>query len=105
MRETYSECLIYHESPQLVAVVKEATSSISLQTMPIMSRCDYDRPGDASLPFERTIDVEREKGRVATIVHSSGSTGLPKPIDVAHVRYTVKYDIGPGDRDFVTLPL
>ena len=105
MQETHCECLVYHESPQLQVVVKEAASLMSLQTLPILSRRDYDTPEDTAPPFERDIDVAEERRRPAIIVHSSGSTGLPKPIEVVHARYTTAYAIGPGDRDFMTLPL
>lgn len=105
MQETHCECLIYHESPKLLAVMIEVVSLMSLQTLPILSRHDYDTPKGPAPPFERDIDVAEERRRPATISHSSGSTGLPKPIEVVHERYTMAYAIGPGDRDFVTLPL
>ena len=105
MQETYCECLVYQESPQLQAVANEAASLMSLQTLPILFRHDYDTPGDAAPHFERDVDVDEERRRPASIVHSSGSTGLPKPIEVVHSRYTMAYDIGPGNRDFMTLPL
>ena len=105
MQETHCECLIYYDLPQLLAVLHEAVSLMSLQTLPMLSHHDYDRPNDSVLPFERDVDVAEERRRPATILHSSGSTGLPKPIQVAHARYTISYAIGPGDRDFVTLPL
>ena len=105
MQETHCECLIYHALPQLVAVVEEAASLLSVQTLPILCRRDYDTPRDLAPPFERDVDVAEERRRPATIVHSSGSTGLPKPIEVGHARYTMAYAVGPGDRDLMTLPL
>ena len=105
MEETHCNCLIYHESPQLAAVVKGAGSLMSLQTLQILSRHGYDKARDLVPSFEREIDVAEERKRPATIVHSSGSTGLPKPIEVVHARYTMDYAIGPGNRDFMTLPL
>ena len=102
MQETHCECLIYQESPQLLAVVKEAMSLMSLQTLPILSRHLYDVEGPR---FERDINIVEERKRTAIIVHSSGSTGLPKPIEIVHARFTTEYPIGPGDRDFLTLPL
>ena len=105
MQETGCNCLIYHELPQLLAVVRQAVSLMSLQTLPILSRNEYDKPEDPAPHFERDIDVAEERRRPATIVHSSGSTGLPKPIEVVHARYTMAYAIGPGDRDLMTLPL
>ena len=105
MRETHCECLVYDDLPQLEAVIKEVVPLTSSQILPILSRNDYDKPGNPPLPFERDIDVAEETKRAATISHSSGSTGLPKPIEVVHARYTIPYAIGPGDRDLVTLPL
>jgi len=105
MQETHCGCLIYHEVPQSLVVVKEAASLMSLQTLPILPRHEYDKLEDHVPPFERDIDMAEERKRPATIVHSSGSTGLPKPIEVEHARYTMAYAIGPGDRDFMTLPL
>lgn len=105
MQETHCECLIHHGSPPFLKVLKEAVSLMSLQTLPILSRDEYDKPADPGPPFERDIDVAEDRRRPAIIVHSSGSTGLPKPIEVVHARYTMAYAIGPGDRDCMTLPL
>ena len=105
MEETHCECLIHHKSPQLLVVIQEAASLMSLQKMPLISRQDYDTPEQPGLPFHRQFDVDEERKRPAIIVHSSGSTGLPKPVDVGHARYTVAYAVGPGDSDFMTLPL
>ena len=105
MQETHCECLIHHELPPLLAVLKEAVSLMSLQTLPILSRHEYGKPEDPEPPFERDIDAAEERRRPAIIVHSSGSTGLPKPVEVVHARYTMAYAIGAGDRDFMTLPL
>lgn len=105
MQETHCECLIHHVSPQLSVVIQEAASLMPLQSMPLLSRHDYDTPDAPMLPFHRQVNMDEERRRPATIVHSSGSTGLPKPIEVVHARYTIAYAIGPGDRDFITLPL
>ena len=105
MKETDCECLIYHESAQLISTVNQVQSEISVQTFPILTRPGYDVPEDTNRPFLRDIDVAKEKRRYATIVHSSGSTGLPKSIGITHDRYTMQYPIGQGNRDFITLPL
>ena len=62
----------------------------------------FDAP---TVPFDRQVNTDKERRRPAIIVHSSGSTGLPKPVEVGHARYTIAYAIGDGDRDFMTLPL
>ena len=86
-------------------VVQEAASLLPLQTMPFLSRHEYDSPNAPMPPFHRPVNIDEERRRPAIIVHSSGSTGLPKPVEVGHARYTISYAIGTGDRDFMTLPL
>jgi acyl-CoA synthetase (AMP-forming)/AMP-acid ligase II len=55
--------------------------------------------------FERRTELLAEEDTVAFIVHSSGSTGLPKPIYQTHRQCLSNYATGSGMRAFVTLPL
>ncbi|KAH6670261.1 nonribosomal peptide synthetase-like protein [Plectosphaerella plurivora] len=55
--------------------------------------------------FERRTELIAEEDTVAFIVHSSGSTGLPKPIYQTHRQCLSNYATGSGMRAFVTLPL
>ena len=71
----------------------------------MMPRREYDVVGGGSPMFLREVDLEKEKKRFAAIVHSSGSTGLPKPIYCMHTRFITPYAIGPGDRELFTVPL
>lgn len=105
MEETYCESLIYHPSAQLVSTVNQVKAVTSAQTLSILPRSGYDRPGSIEVPFHRNVNLAEERKRYAIIVHSSGSTGLPKPTGFTHARYTQPYPIGPGKRDFMTLPL
>ena len=105
MQETNCECLIHHESPQLSVVIQEAASLMSFQKMALLSRHNYETPEPPGLPFDRQVNMDEKRRRPAIIVHSSGSTGLPKPIEVGHARYTIAYAVGSGDSDFMTLPL
>lgn len=105
MKETYCETLVYHESVQLVSTVAQVKAAMPVQTISILSRSGYDKPGSTKAFFRRNVDVTEERKRYATIAHSSGSTGLPKSIGITHARHTQLYPIGPGNRDFMTLPL
>ena len=78
---------------------------MSLQKMPLLSRHDYDTAEPPGLPFHRQVNIDEERRRPAIIVHSSGSTALPKPVEIGHSRYTIAYAVGLGDSDFITLPL
>ncbi len=61
MEETHCECLIHHELPPLLAVLKEAVSLMSMQKLPILSRHEYGKPEDPEPPFEGDIDVAEEE--------------------------------------------
>ncbi len=52
----------------------------------MLRRIDFDVPNTTSQPpFERDIiDRDAEHASVALILHSSGSTGLPKPLHLSH---------------------
>ena len=71
----------------------------------MMPRREYDVVEGGSPMFVREADVMKEKKNVAAIVHSSGSTGLPKPIYCMHTRFTTPYTVGPGNRELFTVPL
>lgn len=105
IEETECKSLIYIPSAQLLPVVDQVKAATTVRTIATISRSEYDRVESSCPMFVREVDVMEEKKRCAAIVHSSGSTGLPKPIYFTHARYTIPYEIGPGDRDFVTLPL
>lgn len=105
MDKTHCESMIYRESPQLIKTANSLKEENSIQILPMMCRKDYDKPDSTEPRFVREVDRNVERGRIALIQHSSGSTGLPKAIYSKHVRYTTPYPIGPGNREVMTLPL
>lgn len=105
MQETDCLSLIYYPSAQLSPVVDQVKAAMAVRVLPIMSREKYDKAHDRSPAFVREYDIATEEQRYAIILHSSGSTGLPKPIYVKQKKIPEPINIGPGDRDFVTLPL
>ena len=54
---------------------------------------------------EQEFDLDEESSKVAWIIHSSGSTGLPKPIHQTHKAALKNYEDSLRMRGFVTLPL
>ncbi|KAI1408863.1 L-aminoadipate-semialdehyde dehydrogenase [Hypoxylon sp. FL1857] len=64
----------------------------------------YSKVDTASTRYQRPV-IENEAQKIAFIVHSSGSTGLPKPIYQNHRSCLTNYSVGSGMRAFVTLPL
>ena len=74
--------------------------------IPFLRRTGFDVPPSHEPLLVRDIDKAKEADRLAIIMHSSGSTGLPKPIYTNHKRYIqLSNPIGPGTRDFMTLPM
>ncbi|KAL8377138.1 hypothetical protein RB595_008015 [Gaeumannomyces hyphopodioides] len=75
-----------------------------LETFDVVPKAVYGLP-PATPRFEKQIEFEDQSSVCAFIVHSSGSTGLPKPIFQTHRACLSNYQIGSGMRAFVTLPL
>jgi acyl-CoA synthetase (AMP-forming)/AMP-acid ligase II len=78
--------ILFH-APQFLDLATRTSQELSLKLLPILTRPEYDTPDDASPPFERTgIDGEKETLKKLIMMHSSGSTGLPRPIFYTHKR-------------------
>jgi acyl-CoA synthetase (AMP-forming)/AMP-acid ligase II len=90
-------CLHLLKSAECDTVLRGTTAKINstaaelkskaphLKLMPMLARTDFDTPGNPREAFERTIpDMETEHVQVTLIMHSSGSTGLPKPLMLSH---------------------
>ncbi|KIX95558.1 uncharacterized protein Z520_08678 [Fonsecaea multimorphosa CBS 102226] len=83
-----------------------AAESNGLEVVDILSRAQYMTDanlGDAGA--EQYFDLDEESSKVAWIIHSSGSTGLPKPIYQTHKAALKNYENSLRMRGFVTLPL
>lgn len=105
LTETRCQCLLYGNLPNLAPLIDQIGPLHSIQTRPILSRVGYDRLDDDEDLFARAVNREEEREKVVIIMHSSGSTGLPKPIYTKHHRYTLPSLPGPGTKDMITLPL
>lgn len=106
-KETRCRHIIYRESSTLSGIVKEVEGLNSdIKTLPMLTRDLYDDLNQVKAPFLRHIqDVSAESKKTCVIMHSAGSTGLPKAIDVTHSRFTVPCPLGDGSKDLLTLPL
>ncbi|KAL8947135.1 MAG: hypothetical protein Q9222_006551 [Ikaeria aurantiellina] len=76
-----------------------------IHTVNIMSRTAFDKPLADEPALIRDVDRTVEAERTVLILHSSGSTGLPKPIYINHKQYTRPCPASQGTRDFITMPL
>ncbi|KAI0024929.1 hypothetical protein F4780DRAFT_794068 [Xylariomycetidae sp. FL0641] len=76
-----------------------------LKLIPLPPRAAFDKPGAPGAPFVRDIaDKEAEHAQLALIAHSSGSTGLPKPLHLAHRSLLNNLVHGTGCKAFNALP-
>lgn len=86
----------------MLSVIQAMTASFDVQTIPMLSRVEFDNP---ERPLREFSDDPDQEKRPAFIMHSSGSTGLPKSLCLPHQRLVTEFPL-PGDcRDLVTLPL
>ena len=77
-----------------------------LEFHPIVAREEYDNWRHSKTPeFHRKgIDITKEHHRRCLILHSSGSTGLPKPIDYNHQKLMTTGIYAQDATAFITMP-
>ena len=78
----------------------------TLTSFPILSREEYDSPThEHTPPFERrNVDPVKEHHRRYLMLHSSGSTGLPKPISFSNKRLMVTFLTAQPHKAFQSVP-
>ncbi|KAL4774429.1 hypothetical protein BDW60DRAFT_205598 [Aspergillus nidulans var. acristatus] len=89
-----------------VAKVNERVRALHVHSIPSEENYDYhipDEPIDTNLLSH--LDPEVETKHLAWIIHSSGSTGLPKPIFQTQRAAVKNYAGNMNMRGFITLPL
>ncbi|RAK95922.1 NRPS-like enzyme [Aspergillus ibericus CBS 121593] len=104
IENTKATFLITYSSFQTMGEkVAERTGIIQ---QPLLAREDYDSPSTATLSLPSAhLDGAIEAKHVCWIIHSSGSTGHPKPIYQTHSGALRNYANNFGLRGFITLPL
>ncbi|MDB4983484.1 MAG: hypothetical protein JWM82_4236, partial [Myxococcales bacterium] len=91
--------LVY--STSLKEKVEAVSAVLPLRSTPLLG--DY--RGEPGPPIELDLDPEFETSTSCHIMHSSGSTGFPKPIRNIHKSYLYNAANNFGLRGFITLPL
>ncbi|KAL6415833.1 hypothetical protein AUP68_00035 [Ilyonectria robusta] len=71
-------CSTILTTPNFHPVLTEVQQQRPLEFLPLLMHSDY--YGKDAPRFVRPYNPEKEAGKIAVILHSSGSTGLPKPI-------------------------
>lgn len=80
-------------------------TQIDISRFPLLSQADYDIDSSQPIRFHRRAGTPSSSNRIAFIIHSSGSTGLPKPIFQTQKACLTNYSSSFGHRAFLTLPL
>ena len=76
----------------------------NLQVLNVLGKSKYEQTA-ADLSDSQTLDFDKETRKTSWIIHSSGSTGPPKPIYQTHHAALRNYENNMDMRGFITLPL
>ncbi|KAK5166578.1 uncharacterized protein LTR77_008121 [Saxophila tyrrhenica] len=101
LSSTQATALLYHD--QFTAVATAVVAQLpNVQAAPICNATSL--PAGARLQ-PALLEPRRETEHISFIIHSSGSTGLPKPIYQTHRASLYTYSQNFGLVGFITLPL
>lgn len=99
--ETHCGVVIPGRSKQVTSLIAQIRQERSVKSVSLVRREDFDKPDLDEPPITR-VDVDPLS--VVTILHSSGSTGLPKSIYLTHKRLMTKTPPSKGRVEFTTFP-
>lgn len=91
-------------TPQYKQVITDMQTEIEVTSIPRINSDDY--KSTFNVPrFHRVCAMERESKKVAWIIHSSGTTGFPKPIFITNFGALANWRKGLGFKSFTVSPL
>ncbi|KAI4722486.1 acetyl-CoA synthetase-like protein [Aureobasidium sp. EXF-10727] len=85
------------------SVLDDVQAEKPLTCLPLLQRSDY--IGVKAPTFRRQYNPAKETKKIAVIIHSSGSTGFPKPIYLRHAQCLATFTQNFGMRAFLASPL
>ncbi|KAJ5027549.1 hypothetical protein J3E71DRAFT_223889 [Bipolaris maydis] len=98
-----AECGIILTTAQFHDSLVQVRNEKSITVLEMLEHHDYYKV-DAPV-FHRTYDPERENPKRVVIIHSSGSTGLPKPIYLTHRSCIATFALNLDRKALMTQPL
>ena len=106
MDRTEGDTLLVGSTVRINATIEGLKKTRSdLKFIPIPKRAEFDRTDVRPEPVVRPIpDREAEHTQLALFGHSSGSTGLPKPLSLSHRSVLNNIYFGTGCKAFNALP-
>ena len=103
MNETESRTLFYTSDLQDIA--EKIQSAMGGRLMAVLTRQDYDHVIDSRFFFTNDIREPSGSARKVFILHSSGSTQMPRPMHFTHKRLLAACAPALGYKAFLTVPL
>ncbi|KAI9730859.1 MAG: putative NRPS-like protein biosynthetic cluster [Cirrosporium novae-zelandiae] len=100
-----ASCSMLVHTPQFAKTLSEIQQQRKVEQFPMLSRHDYDFHNLTEPRYIPPASTPESSKRLSFIIHSSGSTGLPKPIFQTHGANIGNYSTGFPMRGFITLPL
>ncbi|KAI1751424.1 acetyl-CoA synthetase-like protein [Xylaria castorea] len=106
MERTECDTLIVGSTVRITATIDGLKKTRpDLHFIPMPTRAEFDKPDSPPEPVVRPIpDRETEHAQLAFFGHSSGSTGLPKPLSLSHRSVLNNIYFGTGCKAFNALP-
>ncbi|SCO81624.1 related to nonribosomal peptide synthetase MxcG [Fusarium oxysporum] len=99
---TLADCNVILTTPPFHPVLKEVQQNRQLEILPLLQSADIFHHNAPR--FVRDYSPEAESRKVAVIIHSSGSTGLPKPIYLTNSSCIGAFAVHMNMRAFLTSP-
>jgi acyl-coenzyme A synthetase/AMP-(fatty) acid ligase len=97
--------IVHGCSQQIESMIQEVSQEVPLQTLHTPGRERYEMQKDREPRFKRVYNRDEETNKIALVMHSSGSTGLPKPVFLSHKNVLCHPVQGSGVDNFGALPL
>jgi acyl-coenzyme A synthetase/AMP-(fatty) acid ligase len=105
IEETSAFAVVRGKTAQLANLVSQTQELQPVKVIKLVGREDFDKSLSDQPRLQRdNIDREAETNWTLAILHSSGSTGLPKPISLTHKRLMMKLPPPKGQVEFSTFP-
>ncbi|KAE8356404.1 hypothetical protein BDV28DRAFT_127265 [Aspergillus coremiiformis] len=99
------DTVLYGQTPSIRATMGEILRLKLIACRPVIQRPSLDDPQETEmLVLHRNRNPEVQRQKIALILHSSGSTGMPKPLYLSHKAIMTHPLRGPGLTSFNSLP-
>ena len=106
LKQTNCDIIAGGDAEQISDTIAAVSEERSVQKVVLPVGAQYGRARSSNeSPFVRQFDRETETDEIAIIMHSSGSTGLPKSVSLSHRNILTHPVQGAGMNNFGALPL